>query len=81
MKSWLLVIPHLIIVGIFLGGGSFATAHADERAWGAGFHISLIGPRFFAGVALLFTTRYPTGIFGFVLGLYRRVARAGPTCF
>jgi Domain of unknown function (DUF4389) len=76
VKSWLLAIPHLIIVGIFLGGASFATAQVDERAWGAGFHGGLIGVLvFFAGVALLFTARYPTGIFDFVLGLDRWVAR------
>jgi hypothetical protein len=78
VKSWLLAIPHLIIVGIFLGGGSFATAQVDERAWGAGFQGGLIGVLvFFAGVALLFTARYPTGIFDFVLGLDRWVARVG----
>ena len=76
VKSWLLAIPHLVIVGIFLGGGSFATAQVDERAWDAGFHVGLIGVLvFFAGVALLFTARYPTGIFDFVLGLDRWVAR------
>ena len=76
VKSWLLAIPHLVIVGIFLGGGSFATAHVHEGDWDAGFHISLIGALvFFAGVALLFTTRYPRGIFDFVLGLDRWVAR------
>ena len=43
VKSWLLAIPHLVIVGIFLGGGSFATAQVDEGAWSAGFHVGLIG--------------------------------------
>ena len=76
VKSWLLAIPHLVIVGIFLGGGSFATSHVDDGAWNAGFHAGLIGILvFFAGVALLVTTRYPAGIFGFVLGLDRWVAR------
>src|SRR4249920_2538205 len=56
VKSWLLAIPHLVIVGILVGGGSFATAQVDEGAWGAGFHVGLIGVIvFFAGVALLFT--------------------------
>ena len=41
-----------------------------------GFHVGLIGVIvFFAGVALLFTARYPQGIFDFVLGLDRWVAR------
>ncbi len=76
VKSWLLAIPHLVVVGIFLGGGSFAASQVDEKAWGAGFHGGLIGVLvFFAGVALLFTARYPSGIFDFVLGLDRWVAR------
>ena len=62
VKSWLLAIPQLVIVGILVGGGSFATAQVDEGAWGAGFHVGLIGVLvFFAGVALLFTARYPQG--------------------
>ena len=76
VKWWLLAIPHYLLVGIFLGGGSYAASQADERAWGAGFHGGLIGLLvLFAGVALLFTTRYPRGIFDFVLGLDRWVAR------
>ena len=76
VKSWLLAIPQLVVVGIFLGGGSFATSQVDEGAWGAGFQVGLIAVLvFFAGVALLFTTRYPQGIFDFVLGLDRWVAR------
>ena len=76
VKWWLLAIPHYIVVGIFLGGGSYAASQVDERVWGIGFETGLIGVLvFFAGIALLFTTRYPRGIFDFVLGLNRWVAR------
>lgn len=76
VKSWLLAIPHYIVVGLFLGGGSYAASQVDERVWGIGFETGLIGVLvFFAGIALLFTTRYPRGIFDFVLGLDRWVAR------
>ncbi len=76
VKWWLLAIPHFVVVGILVGGGSYAAAQAGERAWGGGFQVGLIGVLvFFAGVALLFTTRYPRGIFDFVLGLDRWVAR------
>ena len=44
--------------------------------WGIGFETGLIGILvLFAGVALLFTTRYPGGLFDFVMGLDRWVAR------
>jgi Domain of unknown function (DUF4389) len=76
VKWWLLAIPHYIVVGILLGGGSYAASRAYDRAWGFGFQTGLIGILvLFAGVALLFTTRYPRGIFDFVLGLDRWVAR------
>ncbi len=76
VKWWLLAIPQYIIVGIFLGGGSWAASKADERAWSLGFGGGLIGLLvLFAGVALLFTARYPRGLFDLVLGLDRWVAR------
>jgi hypothetical protein len=76
VKWWLLAIPHYIVVGIFLGGGSYAASRVDEWAWSLGFETGLIGVLvLFAGVALLFTTRYPRGLFDFVLGLDRWVAR------
>ena len=75
VKWWLLAIPHYVVVGIFVGGsGAAAASHADDWAWGAG--LGLIGVLvLFAGVVLLFTTRYPRGIFDFALGLDRWVAR------
>ena len=75
VKWWLLAIPHYIVVGILLGGG-YAAAEATDWVWVVGFEAGLIGTLvLFAGVALLFTTRYPRGIFDFVLGLDRWVAR------
>ncbi len=57
VKWWLLAIPHYLVVGIFAGSGS---------SGGLVFLLVLI-----AGVAVLFTGRYPRGIFDFVLGMNR----------
>ena len=74
VKWWLLAIPHYVVVGILLGGGGYAASRTDE--WGWGFQGGLIGILvLFAGVALLFMGRYPRGLFDFVLGLDRWVAR------
>ena len=76
VKWWLLAIPQYIVTGIFLGGGSYAAAQVDDWFWGIGFETGLIGILvLFAGVALLFTTRYPGGLFDFAVGLDRWVAR------
>ncbi len=82
VKSWLLAIPHYVVVGILLGGGSYAASRAYDRAWGFGYQTGLIGVLvLFAGVALLFTTRYPRGIFDVVLGMDRWVARVAVYVF
>ena len=82
VKWWLLAIPHYIVVGILLGGGSYAASQVDDRVWSLGFETGLIGVLvLFAGVALLFTTRYPRGLFDFVLGLDRWVARVAAYVF
>ena len=75
VKWWLLAIPQYLLVGIMVGGGSFAASRTDDWEWG-GFGGGLVGLLvLFAGVALLFTGRYPGGIFDVVLGLDRWVAR------
>jgi Domain of unknown function (DUF4389) len=71
VKWWLLAIPHYIVVAILIGGTS-AFLWWDESFWGPGLIAVLV---LIAAVALLFTARYPRGIFAFVLGLDRWVLR------
>jgi hypothetical protein len=72
VKWWLLAIPHYLVLGFLLGGAWLAW---DERA-AAIFPAGLIGVLvLIAVIALLFTGRYPTGIFDLVLGLNRWVLR------
>jgi len=59
VKSWLLAIPHLVVVGLFAGGAQLA---------GAGLIGVLV---FVAAVVLLFTATYPQSIFDFVIGMHR----------
>jgi hypothetical protein len=76
VKWWLLAIPQYVVVGILVGGGAFAASQRNDWAWGFGG--GLIGLLvLIAGVALLFTTKYPRGLFDFVLGLDRWAVRVG----
>jgi hypothetical protein len=76
VKWWLLAIPHYLVLGVLLGGGWFGWDRGwdDDSGWGGG--PGLIGLLvLFAAVALLFTSRYPRGIFDLVIGLNRWVFR------
>mgnify|MGYP001071507017 CR=1 FL=1 len=84
VKWWLLALPHYAVVAILVGGGGFALARFDdwswtwwgwawwEWTWSGGLATLLV---LYAAVALLFTGRYPRGIFAFVVGAHRWALR------
>jgi hypothetical protein len=74
IKWWLLAIPHYIIVGLFTGGGLWATWRISDSTngnWPGLIAILAV----IAAVVLLVTGRYPQQIFDFVVGLNRWVLR------
>ena len=58
VKSWLLALPHLVIVGLMTGGFGSGGALA--------FVLALI-----AAVLLAFTSTYPVGLFDLIIGMER----------
>ena len=76
VKWWLLAIPHYVIVSILLGGSSYWAVNSDgDWIWvtaGGGLLGVLV---FFAAVALLFSGRYPRGLFDVIIGFNRWIAR------
>jgi hypothetical protein len=77
VKWWLLALPHYLVVGVFAGGAWAGWNATNEHAtWTSGG--GLIGLLVcIAGIALLFTGRYPRAIFDFVMGMNRWVYRVG----
>jgi hypothetical protein len=75
VKSWLLALPHLVLVGLFAGGGSWLAGRdgSDGFTWAAGGLVGVLV--LVAGVILLVTGRYPRPLFDFLLGLDRWVLR------
>jgi hypothetical protein len=81
VKWWLLAIPHLIIVTLFTGGWALGAPGfwgLTDGAGGGWWQSSpgLIGVLvLIAGVAILFTGRFPRGLFDLAMGLNRWVYR------
>ena len=75
LVKWLLAVPHLLIVAVFAGGAWGSWMGGDWMLASGGGLIGLLA--FVAGVALLFTGRYPKSLYDFTLGLNRWVFRVG----
>ncbi|MFK5689370.1 DUF4389 domain-containing protein [Ornithinimicrobium sp. LYQ92] len=72
IKWWLLALPHLVVVGLFLGGASYVAREGSGEMSGVGLIGILV---LVAGVFLLVAGRYPTQLFDLILGLNRWVLR------
>ena len=78
VKWWLLAIPHYLVLSIIVGGATYTATTATgrttrwETASGGGLLPLLV---LFAGVSLLFASRYPRGLHDLVTGLNRWVMR------
>jgi hypothetical protein len=72
VKWWLLALPHYLVIGVFTGS-AWSAANGNNWLWSSGGLVGLLV--LFAGVALLFTRRYPKPIYDFVLGMNRWVFR------
>src|SRR3954465_9644004 len=79
VKSWLLAIPHLLIVSIFIGGGLYISSQASSgngvsNPWVAVVDlVSLL--LCICAIALLFTGRYPRQLYDFIVGMDRWALR------
>jgi hypothetical protein len=81
--KWLLAIPHYLVLAIFVGGGLWLGTRTGTTndAWDNGTYagVSLVGLLvLIAAIVLLFTGRYPTPIYDFVLAMDRWALRVGP---
>ncbi|MGK8520111.1 DUF4389 domain-containing protein [Nocardia asteroides] len=74
VKWWLLAIPHYLIVAAAVSGGVAIGANESDD-WSGG-SISLLSVLLLVAViGLLFTARYPQGVYDFVMGINRWTIR------
>jgi hypothetical protein len=78
VKWWLLAVPHYLVLGFLVGGASYTVTTVTGNGtttWtvATGSLLSMIV--LIAAVALLFTARYPRGLYDFAMGIDRWVLR------
>lgn len=69
VKSWLLALPHLLIVAVLRASWSFSDGGGGTALVRSGGLLGLLV--LIAGVSLLFTGRYPFRLFELVMGVNR----------
>jgi hypothetical protein len=72
VKSWLLAIPHYMVLAVLIGNWGWTLGGDRWTTWGLSLNGVLV---LIAVVILLFTGRYPRDIFGIVLGINRWALR------
>jgi hypothetical protein len=72
VKSWLLAIPHYLVLAVLIGNWGWTVGGDQWTTWGLSLNGILV---LIAAVILLFTGRYPRDIFGIVLGINRWALR------
>ncbi len=76
IKWWLLAIPHYLILAAFFYGGLQFMGSGDVNGGGGYILVPLMSVLLLiAVVALLFTARYPKGLYDFVMGINRWAIR------
>jgi Domain of unknown function (DUF4389) len=75
IKWWLLAIPHYIITGFFVGGGTWLAGRSDDWQWGWGSGGLIAVLVLVCAIVLAFTGSYPQPLFDFIVGLNRWVLR------
>jgi hypothetical protein len=78
VKWWLLALPHYLLLGLIMGGTSYTVTSAaggQTSTWTIVTTSLLSLLVCFAGVGLLFTARYPRGLYDFAMGVDRWVLR------
>ncbi|BCJ50162.1 hypothetical protein Asp14428_16370 [Actinoplanes sp. NBRC 14428] len=69
LVAWLFAVPHLVLVGALTGGVTLALT-AGDNGNGAPVGVVTAGV-LIAGLALLFTGRYPRGLYDLLVGIAR----------
>ena len=78
IKWWLLALPHYLLLGLLIGGTSYTTTsviNGETTTWTVASSSLLSLLVCFAGVGLLFTARYPRGLYDLAIGIDRWVLR------
>jgi len=76
VKSWLLAIPHLLIVGVLTGSAAWGVGWASQIGASVTGGASLLGLLVVvAAVILLFSGRYQRPLFDFIMGINRWTLR------
>jgi hypothetical protein len=69
VKWWLLALPHYLLLAVLAGGIGWSVGDTADRGDGGPGLLGLAV--LFVGVALLFTRRYPAGLYDLVMGVNR----------